>query len=72
MTLQNEKTLKCIQEKVIGILSPISMLCHIIEEESIASSNDPGLQECSTFFDQTVLLIGQVFNSLIYRRKNVL
>ena len=73
MSLQNEKTLMGIQEKVVNILSTISKLFHIMEEEGSAASNDLRLQKCATFFDQMVLLIRQVFNSLTYhRRKNVL
>ena len=44
-----------------------------MEEERSVASNDPELQECATFFDQTFLMIDQVVNSLTYhRRKNVL
>ena len=71
MNLQNKKTLKVMQEKVVDILPPISRLYHIMEAGQGAGSNDPRTRRI--FFDQTVLLIGQVFNSLIYyRRKNVL
>ena len=45
----------------------------MMEEERSVASNDPEIQECATFFDQTFLMIGQVANSLTYhRRKNVL
>ena len=45
----------------------------MIQNSKCAASNDPELQECAIFFDQMVLLIGQVFHSLTYHRwENVL
>ena len=60
---------------MVIVLAPVSRLWSIIEEVRNISGkeNNERMKECVTLFEQSVLLIGQVFNTLAYqRRRNAL
>ena len=76
-TLYHEKILKGIQEKIVSVLAPLTKLRSFMEEERELISPDDeasdGHQEIASLFEQTVLLVGQAFNSVAYQRRlNVL
>lgn len=77
LTSTHEKSLKAVQEKILHILGPLSRLWVIMENEKISSaSSDEEFQELtmvSNLFEQTMLLVGQTFQSITYyRRHNIL
>ena len=76
-TLYHEKILKGIQEKIVSVLAPLTQLWSFMEEERELISPDDeasdGHQEIASLFEQTILLVGQAFNSVAYQRRlNVL
>ena len=80
LTLNHEETLKCLQDKFGNVLGPLLRLWNIMEEEKEALINELGDEEdsspviaISALFEQSILLLGQAFNSTSYfRRKNIL
>ena len=75
--MYHEKILKGIQEKIVSVMAPLTKLWSFIEEErELISSDDEasdGHQEIASLFEQTILLVGHVFNSVVYQRRlNVL
>ena len=76
-TLNQEKALKGIQDKVALILGPLTRLWSIMEAEREALPDDDeaisGHMEIATLFEQSILLISQAFNAITYhRRLNIL
>ena len=72
-----KKYLKGIPKKIVSVLAPLTKLRSFMEEEteSIAPDDEAadGNQEIASLFEQTVLLVGQVFNLVAYQRRfNVL
>ena len=58
-------------------MAPLTKLWSFIEEERELISSDgeasDGHQEIASLFEQTILLVGHVFNSVVYQRRlNVL
>ena len=70
-TLYHEKILKGIQEKIVSVLAPLTKLWSFMveERELISPDNEAsdGHQEIASLFEQTILLAGQVFNSVAYQ-----
>ena len=69
-TLNHDKVLKWIQEKFMAIFSPWTRLWHVIEEErNLIPENDDevaaGHNDIILHYEQTILLVGQIFNSLV-------
>ena len=65
-TLYHEKILKVMQEKIVSVLAPITKLWSFMEEErELIVPDDEAAddhQEIASLFEQTILLVGQVFN----------
>ena len=73
LTLKQDKTLKSLHDKVRNIFGPMSKLWAVIDSERDQNPNDDLLEDMGTWFEQTVLLTSQLFNSLAYhRRENIL
>ena len=73
LTLKQDKTLKSLHDKVRNIFGPMSKLWAVIDNERDQNPNDDLLEDMGTWFEQTVLLTSQLFNSLAYhRRENIL
>ena len=73
-TLNQEKTLKGTQEKVVSILGSLTRLWNImeVEREALPDNDDEatsGHMEIATLFEQNILLIGQAFNAITYHRQ---
>jgi len=72
-TLKQERALKFVQEKLLKILGPFSQLWVVMDDEKDQSPDDEHVEQCSRSFDQSIMLIAQVFNSLSHhRRDNIL
>ena len=72
-TLNQKKTLKGTQEKVALILGQLSRLWNIMETEweTLPDNGDEaisGQMEIATLFEQSIILVGQVFNVITYHR----
>ena len=68
-----DDTFKKLQSKILTIMEPLSKVWYIVEESLVGSSGKFAVDEMSQYINQTILLIGQVFNSVSYsRRSNVL
>ena len=66
-------TFKKLQSKILTIMGPLSKVWYTMEESLAGSSREFDVDEMSQYIDQTILLIGQAFNSVSYsRRMNVL
>ena len=72
-TLSVRKTLKGIQGKVVLTLAPLTKLMGIMEEERelipAEQVKGSGMIMISRIFDQAVLLVGQVYNLVVYQRR---
>ena len=54
-------------------MGPLSKIWYTVEESLVGNSRNFDVEEMSQYIDQTILLIGQVFNSVsCSRRMNVL
>ena len=72
-TLKNERVLKNIQDQMVYILGPLSRLWAVVDQGRDMQPEDEALTEMGDLFEQTVLLTGQLFNTLSYhRRENIL
>ena len=76
-TLYQEKILKGVQEEILSVLARQTKLWSFMEEEreliALDDEASDGHQGMASLFEQTILLVGQVFNSLAYQRRlNVL
>ena len=58
-----------LQAKVRTIIRPLSKVWYIVEKSLAESSKKFDVDEMSQYFDQIILLIGQVFNSVSYECK---
>ena len=66
-------TFKKLQSKILTIMGPFSIVWYTVEESLAGDSRNFDIDDMSQYIDQTMLLIGQAFNSLSYsRRMNVL
>ena len=81
ITLNHEEALKGIHNKVSHVFGLLLRLCGIMEEEKEAvfqelcenNGDCSPVLAVSSLFEQSVLLLGQFFNTTSYfRRKNVL
>ena len=77
VTINHEKVLKSLQEKITYIMGPLSTLWSIMEAErdQLDANNEEAesLNEMSSLFEQTALLIAQTYNSVAHhRRANIL
>ena len=73
VTLKQDRTLKLLHEKLRNVFGPLSKLWAVIDLEKDQYPEDESLEEMGKWFEQTVLLISQLFNSFSYhRRENVL
>lgn len=68
-TLKNEKVLKTIQENFLAILGPLSRICDLMEKER-DQYQDSLINDVSELIEQTVLLLGQAFNSSSFHRRD--
>ena len=68
-----DDTFKKLQSKILTIMEPLSKVWYTVEESLAGSSRKFDVEEISQYINQTILLIGQVFNSVSYNRcSNVL
>ena len=68
-----DDTFKKLQSKILTVIGPFSKVWYTIEESLDGGSRKFDVEKMSQYIDQTILLIGQVFNSLsCSRRMNVL
>ena len=68
-----DDTFKKLQSKILTIMGPFSIVWYTVEESLAGDSRNFDIDDMSQYIDQTMLLIGQAFNSLSYsRRMNVL
>ena len=68
-----DDTFKKLQSKIVTIMGPLSKVWYTVEESLAGGSRKFDVDETSQYIDQTILLTGQVFNSVDYsRRMNVL
>ena len=71
--LKSEKSFKAVHEKIHNVFGPLSRIWAVIDEERDRNPNDEPLQEMSSLFEQTILLLSQACNSVAYyRRENIL
>ena len=50
-------------------MGPLSKIWYTVEESLVGNSRNFDVEEMSQYIDQTILLIGQVFNSVSYSRR---
>ena len=68
-----DDTSKKLQSKILTIMGPLSKVWYTVKESLAGGSREFDVDEMSQYIDQTILLIGQAFNSVSYsRRMNVL
>ena len=68
-----DDTFKKLQSKILTIMGLFSKVSYTVEESLAGGSRKFDVDEMSHYIDQTILLFGQVFNSVSYsRRMNVL
>ena len=68
-----DDTFKKLQSKIVTIMGPLSKVWYTVEESLAGGSRKFDVDETSQYIGQTILLTGQVFNSVDYsRRMNVL
>lgn len=73
ITLKHEKTWHLIQEKLLKVFGPLSQLWVAMDNEKEQYPEYENINSALTFFDQSVMLKAQIFNSLSYhRRENIL
>ena len=68
-----DDTFRKLQSKILTIKGPLSKVWYTVEESLAKGYRKFHVDEISQYIDQTILLIGQAFNSVSYnRRMNVL
>ena len=50
-------------------MGPLSKIWYTVEESLVGNSRNFDVEEMSQYIDQTILLIGQAFNSVSYSRR---
>ena len=72
MNVVSRKILKGIQEKIVSVMALPTKLWSFMEKEVELISPDnkasDGHQEITSFFEQTILLVSQVFKLVAYQR----
>lgn len=71
--LDTDKSLEHIQSKVLQIMGPLSKLWFCLEEAFQSEETSLNLEELLDYIDSTILLVGQSYNMVSYKRRlNVL
>ena len=69
--MQEDKLFQKLQQKVLNTLGPLSKICQKIED-SIQCKTDKvekGLCEFKQLTEQSIMILGQVFNNKTYNRR---